>query len=1385
MKGNETIRFNKVLRELNISLDKALSFLATKGYDIEARSTTKISNEVYNVLSEGFIIDKNKLAASREISEKRRNEKESIRLELEAKKEVLKAKAEKLELKNIEKINFESNKSLRLNKVLRELNISLDKAVNHLIANGFDIDARPTTKISDEVYRVLLEGFATGIREKSVSLPESVKSEIIDLKQFERPRVKSLEFVKDTKKKKRKKIIKQGTIKRTNLSNLVQLESKKSGSNTNEQEYSKNKDIWSKYILAQQRILEYRSLPIAINNTKLFQVVGNKIKLSIDLEIYKKVFKTKIEKVFQLENFNYTQGYILQDLEKTNNINIEVLKQLKEEAQNYYIEFNENPVLDGEITSKEKIKEQLESIIGELPTNYEYKRDGLILLSIDKKVACEKLDFIEFERKAGAVFPISPSIKDLILNFNKNLEVYESDNHFVNVKEGLDQKSYEILRSRIQLNISKYYLHFKVSGEKNVYQIWKKLESAGIELPRPINDAFTFSYYPNSITLPDDDTGSGYREIVFREADFDMKSKVIRLYKTLSRYFPNTIIDYSFSISYQYDYDMLWDVVYDTLHSDQIQVSRSKNTISFDFTDSEEIKNKLNQLKSVPYLGLRDFGKEHKFKYNIKFKSGLHALQNKLKKEQPNLSTRIVSNGEKLIYRQFYKSGNKDFIRDNLNDQLHVLVDENLFTIKTNNTFQEKFLCEENFELKVQQEDEKLSKLIREEFYFGERDKKLLLGKLQKVNYPNLEFFVDDELLEEVKSNIQLNDVKAIFPNLKGEQDKIIRLSNTIKKLESEKELPNNNAKQFLFDSSMAKPIDNIDHLLNSNSEEWKEFDSSVFFKQLNGPQKQAIFKSLYAEELALIQGPPGTGKSTAIAEIIWQHSRKNQTEKILLTSETNLAVDNAIDRLKNNKHNIVKPIRFGNDEKLESEGRFYSITSIENWGNLFESNEENAVSHWVNNISNRISTENNIILTSLLSKWRNILKNPSKHTRKRFVEKYIEYANLIGATGSSIGKFNSQDRYTSFFHSYLNVFERKIYAPRINYEVCNKVNIVFDTVIMDEASKATPPELALPLLYGKKAIVVGDHRQLPPMVDGEDIKDTLISIGEKSLAKTLSRNEFNKSQFENLFERIDSSIKGTFKIQYRMHPAINDVIKQFYADDGGLNCGLPLAETSHTSFENPASRYHGLNYKDILEPATHVLWINVNTPEIKEGTSRVNFGEINVINNILKVIKKSDGINEYNNWTSTQTKEEKQIGIISFYGKQVNYLEKMLKESHEDVPIRLSTVDRFQGMERNIIIVSLVRSNTISTSKDQQPDNDLYGEFGYPVQTSLGFAESPNRLNVALSRARRLLVIVGNKEHFSSKKIYKNAIETITSSQGGKVIESDKIEKTLNENEY
>ena len=116
------MRLNKVLRELNISLDRAVEHLASSGFEIEARPTTKISTAEYEVLLDGFQTDRNKKAASKEVGEEKRKEKEALRvaaeeksekqrLEDEAKKEVVKAKAEKLEFKTVGKIDIEPKKS--------------------------------------------------------------------------------------------------------------------------------------------------------------------------------------------------------------------------------------------------------------------------------------------------------------------------------------------------------------------------------------------------------------------------------------------------------------------------------------------------------------------------------------------------------------------------------------------------------------------------------------------------------------------------------------------------------------------------------------------------------------------------------------------------------------------------------------------------------------------------------------------------------------------------------------------------------------------------------------------------------------------------------------------------------------------------------------------------------------------------------------------------------------------------------------------------------------------------------------------------------------------------------------------------------------------------
>ncbi len=1110
------------------------------------------------------------------------------------------------------------NKEYRLATVASELNTSFIVIAEFLQSKGYKVPSRPTHKITEEMYNFCIAEFSLN--------PEKAKEAI----KFSDKILNSAN-----------KIIKEKNIRdiKGNFTNNTQNE------------------IWKKYILAQSKILEFKSNPIRIVYKNKLKFSESKIKLSVDQVIHKQVFKKEVEAVFDIDNFDMDSGFIQKNVSSNFNIKHDKLSKLKELADVCYINFNENPIIDGYINQQ---------------CNLDY-----IVKFIEKNI--------------NILIPIK-----------------------------------------------------RFQEEKSIYLTWAE---------KNLIDELKF-------------------------INFNKKTKA--KFKVVTRDENDNIFN-------------ILDELFNTLDKKNYRTSKKHCTISFTFQNKEEFKQKLKVIENIKSINIIDLGKDQKYKFTINYENRLIELQELLTKNYPNIETNLTENGEKLIFRQFYCSGNKTEILARLNYQLEEIIDSEKFFYKINDSFIEKYICEENLQQKKEQEEEKLRKLLFEEFYFSEPNKeRSYLGRLQKVNYPNLYFEINEEKIDDLKKKFEKNKIISIFPDLKGEKDKIKRLEDTINKLHDNKiNLPNNNAKEFLFDSSKAKKIENIGCLINRSSNEWQDFENNLFSKSLNQSQKQAIFKSLYAEELALIQGPPGTGKSTAIAEIIWQHIRKDPQQKILLTSETNLAVDNAIDRLKNNRSNIIKPIRFGNTENLDSEGYFYSLEAIQKW-KMNESIENNAVAHWLNNIIRRISIENDEEISIELNKWKRYLQNPDDETKELFVDKYIEYVNLIGATGSSIGKFNSENKWTSFFRSYLSVFKQKSYKEKKIRE-CNQTNIEFDTIIMDEASKATPPELALPILFGKKSIIVGDHRQLPPMIDGSEIKDLLSNIGEKELAKTLSHKEFEISQFERLFNNIDISIKGTLDTQYRMHPSINEVIAQFYMKDGGLKCGLPTNETYHNSFDKWDSRYHGLQFGKFITPETHTIWLNVTSPEYKVGTSRVNYGEIDAIKNILKIIKNCNGKTEYDNWLKEKSQEEKQIGIISFYGQQIKQLEKMLLEHHHELyngqhnekeiqnSIRLSTVDRFQGMERNIIIVSMVRSNKLSTM-GQAINFDIYPETGYPHQDSLGFAESPNRLNVALSRARRLLIVVGNSAHFCQKEIYKNVFDKIK--KNGKIYSAEELQNLVEQSD-
>lgn len=211
------------------------------------------------------------------------------------------------------------------------------------------------------------------------------------------------------------------------------------------------------------------------------------------------------------------------------------------------------------------------------------------------------------------------------------------------------------------------------------------------------------------------------------------------------------------------------------------------------------------------------------------------------------------------------------------------------------------------------------------------------------------------------------------------------------------------------------------------------------------------------------------------------------------------------------------------------------------------------------------------------------------------------------------------------------------------------------------------------------------------------------------------------------------------------------------------------------TSQKEQFSRYHGIDIEGLLSPENHVVWIDTNSPEIAEGTSRTNKGEVDAIEWVLSQLAESESFARYN--SKFNNEEDKEIGLITFYGAQLKQLRRLQANYSGKLTLKPSSVDRFQGMERNIVIVSLVRSNCIAENEKQAPDFRVYKELGYRKQKDFGFAKSPNRLNVALSRAKRLLIIVGNSAHYSAYKnkdgeaIYKNVFDSIKNNPNGRVI--------------
>ena len=316
-----------------------------------------------------------------------------------------------------------------------------------------------------------------------------------------------------------------------------------------------------------------------------------------------------------------------------------------------------------------------------------------------------------------------------------------------------------------------------------------------------------------------------------------------------------------------------------------------------------------------------------------------------------------------------------------------------------------------------------------------------------------------------------------------------------------------------------------------------------------------------------------------------------------------------------------------------------------------------------------------------------------------------------------------------------------------------------YETVIVDEAARVSPTDLMIPLAQAKKRIIlVGDHRQLPHIYD-EEVFESMKENGE-----TVDMNNIKKSMFEYLLEKarelekIDNVPRTiVLDAQYRMHPMLGEFVNEVFYQPNDEQFASPM----------PASNYQQSISKKTLPLEWYDFPDNYGK-EHKEGTSRVRDCEADfIVEKIEYYLKLEEGKNL-------------SYGVITFYSEQVKSIKRKLKNKLGDDAkrVRVGSVDAFQGMEFDVIFLSVVRSNDkkpiVRIDKNSKPEpinydylekykgidkkqidkkTEEYKEWElYRDKVGMqnyGFLISENRLCVSLSRQKKLLIVVGNTEMF------------------------------------
>jgi serine/threonine protein kinase len=543
----------------------------------------------------------------------------------------------------------------------------------------------------------------------------------------------------------------------------------------------------------------------------------------------------------------------------------------------------------------------------------------------------------------------------------------------------------------------------------------------------------------------------------------------------------------------------------------------------------------------------------------------------------------------------------------------------------------------------------------------------------------------------------------------------------------------------------------------------------------LNEAQRDA-FKTLFSKgPLSLLQGPPGTGKTEFISAFVHYLLTEGNAQHILLVSQSHEAVNTAVERIRKHCTRLESPIdivRFSNSEASVSQGLkdVYSRNLIESRIQSFiaELRERikfiqpslklepeyidailNAELGIKKKVKNALRLQADIVDSSdeqLSASLSSSLEALCDQIISELNDSYsIEVSQIeLGSIGEKVDKHLNalygigphEHRRISALLELVNDYRDRLSSNPGSYEeflarsrtlVCGTCvgmglghlglnQNQYDWVIIDEAARSISSELAIAMQSANRILLVGDHKQLPPLFQEEHKNAILRKLGVPRVEPF--QKEVFKSDFEKAFlSPYGKAVGKSLLTQYRMAEPISRLVSDTFYEQ-------PLITGDR---EIPVFYNDGI---DVLKAP--VTWLDTSECKFgfdsEDGTSLVNLEEIN---QILAVLKEIEANGDYvEQLASLVSSGEPAIGIICMYGAQKRLLRRKFNELAWSPEfrslIKIDTVDSYQGKENRIIIVSITRNG-----KDRKPK----------------FLKEPNRINVAISRAMDRLLIVGSMQ--------------------------------------